>query len=301
MRYFTVDDLPDLDECVMAALHLYKKEKPPKLVMPPFKRPLVVGSGNAAVTGRILFSQSDATFATESTYQEVLERSPSIDGAVIIAASGSKSSVGIAQFLAEKKIKTVLLTNTKDSEASVYTDEVMVFPKNREPYTYNISTYLGMILAKTGEDPAMIEDHLTNVVIPLLSQNLSYYDAFFFVVPAHVDAIRKMIRVKFAELFGSKVIARAYTPKEAWHSKTVVLSEKEFFIVFGSENAAFGTKNQLSIPLPENAGYGAMMAIAYFVIGRIQAAHPPYFKENIAEYVKKTSEHFGKEIPPIVE
>lgn len=301
MRYFTIDDLPDLDECVMSALNLYKSEKVPELALPSFKRPLVVGSGNAAVTGRILFKKNDAVFATESTYEETLGRTPTIDGAILISASGSKSSVGIAQTLQEKNVETVLLTNTPQSEASTYVNHVFVFPKNREPYTYNVSTYLGMILSKTNEDPAVIEKHLIEKVMPALRDDLSYYTALTFIVPPHLDAIRKMLRVKCAELFGPKITARAYTPEEAWHSKTVVQSDTELFVPFGDEKAEFGVKNVMPIPLPENADYGAMMAVSYFVIGRIQSAHPPYFKENIAEYVKKTSEHFGKEIPPIVE
>jgi len=44
-----------------------------------------------------------------------------------------------------------------------------------------------------------------------------------------------------------------------------------------------------------------MMAVSYYIIGKIQKAHPPYFKDNIVEYVKKASEAFGHEIKAIVE
>jgi len=55
------------------------------------------------------------------------------------------------------------------------------------------------------------------------------------------------------------------------------------------------------IPLPENAGYAAMMAIGYYVIAQIQKQHPPYFKKNIALYTEKASKVFGDEIKVIVE
>ena len=43
------------------------------------------------------------------------------------------------------------------------------------------------------------------------------------------------------------------------------------------------------------------MAIAYFVIGKIQKDQPPWFKNNIAAYCQKASRIFKQEIKPIVE
>ena len=44
-----------------------------------------------------------------------------------------------------------------------------------------------------------------------------------------------------------------------------------------------------------------MMAIGYYVVGRIQGAHPAYFKEHIAAYTIAASELFGESIEVIVE
>ena len=60
-------------------------------------------------------------------------------------------------------------------------------------------------------------------------------------------------------------------------------------------------ENRLFVPLPENADYGAMMAISYYVIAQIQKQRPAYFKQNIVQYMKEVSEIFGQTLSPIVE
>jgi len=273
------------------------------LAYPKLRRPLVVGSGNAGITGRILFSKKDAVIATESTYRKAFERSAGVDGVVIVSASGGKSSVAIAQFFADRQLPIYLFTATAKSQSEKFAPKTtVVFPKIREPYTYNVSTYLGMILAASGENPTVIERHIMTAVIPAIPETLGAFDAFFFVMPPEFELVRSMILAKFDELFGSMLVGRAFTPEQVWHSKTVIPNPKELFIHFGDEVERFGPEAQrLTIPLPENVGYAGMIATAYFVIGRIQAAHPQYFKKNIAPYMKRTSKHFGYEIPPIVE
>ena len=64
--------LPYLDKVVIDALNLFKKSKLPKLNLK-YKRPLVLGSGNAAVTGRIIFADKDAIFADEGNYKQKLK------------------------------------------------------------------------------------------------------------------------------------------------------------------------------------------------------------------------------------
>ena len=72
-------------------------------------------------------------------------------------------------------------------------------------------------------------------------------------------------------------------------------------ILFGEENSTWGKpENRFFVPLPGKADYGAMMAVAYYVIGQIQKKHPPYFKENIESYVKEVSTIFKQAIDPIV-
>lgn len=103
LKKFTLENLPDLDTVVIGALELFESIDLPQTDVP-FRRPLVVGSGNALSTGRIIFSQSDAVFANESSYQEVLKRVDDIDGAVLISASGGKHAVEIAKTLKERNL-----------------------------------------------------------------------------------------------------------------------------------------------------------------------------------------------------
>ena len=50
----------------------------------------LVGSVNAAATGRILLEKADAVFANESTYEAKLASIRGIDGATLISASGKE-------------------------------------------------------------------------------------------------------------------------------------------------------------------------------------------------------------------
>lgn len=301
---FTEDTLPDLDVITLAALELFADQALPKIDFGMYKRPLVVGSGNAAVTGKLLFDDTDAIFADESSYIHKLAHITSIDGACLISASGGKHAIEIAKKLKERSISTILLTNNSNAQAAQYLDKdsVHVFPKNREPYTYNTSTYMGMLLAKTHEDPAVLHEFITHEVLTRIPSNLASHKAFFFIVPAAFDDVREMFETKFNELFGPKLMARVFTYEQTKHAKTVIPEETELFVSFGVDNELFGTPAQrLYIPLPPACSYAAMMAIGYSFIGHIQKQFPPYYKDRVVVYTKETSEAFGSAIRPIVE
>lgn len=300
---FTEKNIPDLDLVVLGALELLEKGPLPSTAVP-FRRPLVVGSGNAIPTGEIIFRESDAVFADESNYEVALARVPDIDGAVIISASGGKHSTEIAKKLSEKGIETVLFTNNHNAPAATFLQKEMVrvFPKNREPYTYNTSTYLSMIVADTGKKTADIKKFLEETVAPAMDWPLKKYDAFTLLIPAEFASLRPMLRTKFDELFGPKLIGRIFIPEEAKHAKAVIQDSKEAFISFGVENNSYGEeKNRFFVPMMEGGGYAAALATTYFVVGKIQSSHPPYFKESIARYCKEASLTFGQPIDPIVE
>jgi hypothetical protein len=288
-------DIKGLDEVVISALELFSRERPPRAFFD-FQRPLVVGSVNAAAAGRILFQDKDAVFSEVSSYRQALDSSKGVDGAILVSASGAKSAPGIAKELRKKGLKTILLTNNPQAPAGKLVHQSYLFPKQPEPYTYNVSTYLGWILAKTQEDPKKILEHIKKLKMP---KNLGEYDAFFLIVPEKFVLIREMLLTKFDELFGPYVWGRVFTLEQAKHAKTLVESEDELFISFGEKNSILG-KKRLDVPLPKNAGYGAMMAVGYYLIGQIQRQHPPYFKQNIEAYCRKASKIFGEDISPVV-
>ncbi len=69
----------------------------PKPNLRQFQRPWVVGSGNALATGRIIFDSYDAVYTDEGSYQGKLEAIQSIDGVVLLSASGGKHAPIIAK------------------------------------------------------------------------------------------------------------------------------------------------------------------------------------------------------------
>lgn len=301
---FTLQNLPELDLVTLGALELFSETILPEVNYRTFNRPLIVGSGNAAVVGRLIFDDADAVFADESSYLQKLVSAEAIDGAYLISASGGKHAIEIAKVLKERSIKTILLTNNAQAPAKEIVGEQnsFIFPKNREPYTYNTSTYMGMLLTKTFEDERSLLDFINSEVVTKIPTTLSSYSAFYFIVPNHFAEVSEMFETKFNELFGPRLMARVFTLEQTKHAKTVIPLEKELFISFGVENTFFGApENRLLIPLPSDADYVAMMAIGYVVIGNIQKQFPPYYKERIETYCKETSEMFGSLISPIVD
>jgi hypothetical protein len=294
----SLNKLIDLDDCVLNALELFVKRRLPKMNNEKFKRPLVVGSGNAAAAGRIIFEKKDAVFADESGFEKKLKYVKAIDGVILISAFGGKHAPIIAKTAKKYKKEVILLTNNENALAREYADRTLVFPKNPEPYTYNVSTYMGFILSHTGEDPEKILDFIRTKIDQLKLPDFSKFDKYFIVVPAEFEGIIRMFQIKFMELFGRR-IARDIETKECMKHATTVVPSHELFISFGAENR-YG-KNNFYVPLPENAGYGAIMAIGYYIIGKIQKAKPPWFKQNLLDYTKRASEIFGQEIKPIVE
>ena len=161
LNTFDAKNLPDLDVAVLGALELFMEESLPNLPVDIYKRPLVVGSGNAEATGKILFEETDAIFASESNFEKKLQDIPDIDGVVIVSASGGKHAPVIAEGTKKYRKDITLITNAPNSKTKSLLDGTYpytqyVFPKNREPYTYNTSSYMGMILGYTKEDPAKI-------------------------------------------------------------------------------------------------------------------------------------------------
>jgi len=302
MQSFTLKNIPCLDTCVLGALEFLSKEKIPRISIP-YKRPLVVGSGNAAITAKIIFKDYDSVFADENNLENNLKKIKSIDGVVIISASGSKHAPIIAKVSKKYKKKLTLITSSKNSpaqkELEAKKDKIYFFPKQREPYTYNTSTYLGMILGKTSENPKKIHDFIENKIDKISFPVLKKFDKYFIIVPPKFSKIRPMINTKFKELFGRQIARDVETSESIKHATTLVPSN-ELFISFGEKNSLYG-KNRLQIPLPKNAGYGSMMAIAYYIIGKIQNSHPTYFQTNLENYCKKASKIFKQKINPIVE
>lgn len=281
------ENLPSLSEVVIAAISYFIKNRPPKLGPKGFNFPMIIGSGNAYNAGQIIFGSQKALFANESNFKEITKNyhdlisQKIISDAVVISASGEKDSIWEVKLAKKLGLKTSLFTCSPQSSAAKLADHVYEYHKLPEPYTYNTSTYLGMILSATMEDPKVILKHLKSIKLP---NRFRRYDSYAFVLPNKFAALAPMLEIKRNELFGPKLSLRAFSEGEARHAKFVIRDERELVISFG-ENLYFGhKKHRWEIELPKGANYGLMMALTYFIIGKIQEGKPAWFEKNIYNF-----------------
>lgn len=279
--------IKSLDEIVLAALDFFSKNEPAKLNPGNFKFPLVVGSGNAYHTGRIIFGNQTALFASESNLKETLHnyyqliKEKTISEAIIISASGEKDAPRGIELAKKSGLKTILITCAGESSAAKMADQVFIYRKLPEPYTYNTSTYLGMILSATLEKAETIKKTIKKIKVP---RKFKQYQSYSFILPDKFAELAPMLEIKRHELFGSKVSVRAFNFGEARHAKFVVRDKKELVISFG-KNLYFGEgDSRWEINLPDDASFGTYMAVCYFLIGLIQKSKPDYYKKNIPRF-----------------
>lgn len=292
----------NLDECVLNALDFFENNPPPDFNISGFDLPFVVGSGNAYNTGTIIFSEKAAIFADESNFKKMIPafkkaiESGVIAQAIVISASGGKDSVWELELAKENGLETTLLTTKGESDAAKIADKVHVFKSLAEPYTYNTSTYMGMILATTKESPTEIKKAIDSLQFPT---NFDSYKGYSFVLPDKYLNICPMLDIKKSEMFGSNLSLRAFSQGHARHAKFVVRSKDELVISVNSKNEYFGDpESRWDLTLPDNISFAGIMAITYFIVGKIQASKHPYFKENIGNYVNDYGpKAYGKNEP----
>lgn len=294
------EKLPNLNETVLAALNFFIKERPsfPKKL---FKAmPIIVGSGNAYNASQVIFRNQAAIFANESTFKKTLKKyedlilKKHIKEVLIISASGEKDSVWEIELAKKYGLKTILFSCAPNSSATKIADEVFIFKKLREPYTYNVSTYLGMILGAENGEPKKILATLKNLPFP---KDFANYKAYSFILPDEFTEIAPMLEIKRHELFGPRLSIRAFSQGEARHAKFVIPWEKELIISFG-KNKFFGEKKQRwEIKIKPESGAALIMALGYFIIGKIQATKPPYFKKSIRNYCANGAKAYGSKKP----
>lgn len=292
-------DIPSLDEIVLQSLDLFTTDSPPSFNPSDYKLPFVVGSGNAYNTGAIIFSSQAAIYADESNLKTLLPafkdaiKTKLITQAVVLSASGGKDSVWEIELAKKYGLHTTLITTKAESPAAKIADKVYVFKSIAEPYTYNTSTYMGMILGATHENIADIKKAVESLKFP---ENFDSYESYSFVLPEKYSAICPMLDIKRHELFGPKVSLRAFPQGHARHAKFVIRDKGELVISINEKNEFFGNpENRWDIFLPENANFAMMMAVTYFIVGKMQKSKPQYFKENVEAY---TSDYGPKAYGP---
>lgn len=289
-KNFDENNLISLNDCVLAALELFQTQDIKKAEFWNCKKPLIAWSGNAIVTAKIIFWDMQAEFCDETNFDNSLEKD--IDSVIILSASWEKHAPIFAQKAQDKNIETFLLTCAQNSSAQKIVGEnnTIITPKNREPYTYNTSTYMGWIFAKTWESAKDIQEFIFNTIDPILeSIDFSQFDSYLLVTPDKFAWVNQLFRVKFIELFWRKIARDVFSYEHLKHAITVVPHEKELAISFWEWEFDF-ENTRLQIPLPENADLATIMAIWYYVIGKIQMSYPDYFGQNIWNYIQRTND-----------
>ncbi|MDI3496021.1 MAG: hypothetical protein PWQ35_42 [Patescibacteria group bacterium] len=295
-----IKKLPSLAQSTLAALTFFQQTPPPYFNLKISGLPFVVGSGNALNTGKIIFADKPIITATESNFKNKLKsyqdfiKQKIVKQAIIISASGEKDSVWELKAAQEKGLETILLTCNPQSSAALIANQVIVYQKIAEPQTYNISTYLGMILSKTKEKAQSIEKF---VKTKNYKNKLKQYQAYSFIVPDKFADITPLLDIKKHELFGPYVSIRSFSEGEARHAKFVMPTKKELVISLG-KNKYFGLKDhRLEIKMPTKYDMGLVFALCYFIIGQIQEIKPAYYQKNIARYCQEGPLAYGQKKP----
>lgn len=301
-KIFTEDNLIPLDECVLAALELFQTVEIKKGDFSHMKKPLIAWSGNAIITAQIIFSDLEAIYCDETNFDESLMKD--IDWLIIVSASWEKHAPIFAEKAKNKNIPITLITCAENSSAQqvVWSQNTIITPKNREPYTYNTSTYMGWVLANTWETPESIQSYIKDIIDPILDKiDFSIFNSYLLVTPNKFAGVNQLFRVKFIELFGRKIARDVFSYEHMKHAITVVPDDNELAISFWDGEFDFANK-KLNIPLPANCDLAMMMAIGYYVIWKIQKSYPNYFQKHIASYIKGANESwFSKWLSVIID
>ena len=280
-----------LDEAVIKALEFLKSVELPDITSLTYKGvPLVVGSGNALVVAQILFKNKPAFFATESDFESKLF--DIVRTVIVISASGEKDAPRIAKKAKNCGKNVVLLTANKNAKAIKFVDKHFLFPSIQEPYSYNVSTYLSMILSYTREDPRHILNQVKTLKFP---NELLEANSFVFILPDEFASIMRLFRVKMSELFGRRISYAVETFSSLKHGFTIVPSEREQFVWFKYKNEAnivprFWQKckeDVYMVNLPEGANEAHLITLGYSIIGKIQRHKNPDFFKHLDEYLDK--------------
>ena len=299
---FNENNILSLDEVVMWALELFENKKLDKLDISEFKKPLIAASWNALSTSKIIFSWCEVLFCNETNFEEYIKRD--IDWLIIMSASWEKHAIVFAKRAVQEWIKIKLITcNPKSQTAEIiWKENTIVTLKNREPYTYNTSTYIWWIFAFTWEKALDIKEFIQNEIDPILEKvDFSKYNSYLLVTPDKFSPINNLFNIKFLELFARKIARDIFSYEQIKHAATIIPHETELWISFWKWEFDYNWKH-INFPLPQNWDLWSIMAIWYYVIWKIQNSYPQYFKQNIWNYIKEMNKtEFWKSLTVIVE
>ena len=148
------------------------------------------------------------------------------DAAMVMTTASVRPGASGGAVLTPNGELVALVTSNAHARARVYiSDErVFVYPHIREPYTYNTSTYLSMILGNSSESAHEIREYITEHIVPSIPHHFGTYESYIFIIPPQFAILKALFETKFDELFGPTLHARVFTSEEIKHAKTVIPS-----------------------------------------------------------------------------
>jgi hypothetical protein len=298
-----MDHIMNLDVCVLRALQYLREHKDQIREFQPETDglTLVAGSGNAILTGQYIHRNAPAVYANQDDFEDVWLRfggRDRIDQLTLMTATGGRDAVTIARYFQEHGLaRRRLVTNTPDAQAAPFCTDVIVLPQMPgEPHTYNVSTYMSMLVANSGEDPEAILACVESLEVP---RDIGDYPAYYFLVPAEYEPVAEMFNIKFREIFGSHVYGRASTEAHANHGLFVNRSNEELVVGLNVDNPWRGYRRvNLHVPCIGDDTPGALLAAGYYLIGQIQRRKPSWFRENLFDYVDAVNRALGWNVRP---
>lgn len=296
MSTFSADNPPTLDIAVLAALqHIGQLQKAglssPCLNFDGAARIIGVGSGNGGNTVAILVNPADSNAADESDLADRLAIG-SYSHAIVVSASGEKDAPDVIVQLQAKGIVVELLTCDPQSTGAKLADKVTTFPLGREPISYNVLTYLSMVMANTFEQAEDILKYLDKISPLIKAEDFAGRAGFTFIIPARFKIIKDMLAIKFNELFEHHLGFYACTGAFATrHIVSLVQNHKAMYVNLDPDFDLSVLKLKCphkNIPLPPDCDWGLAYAASYWLVGLIQRANEPWFAQSVVDYCAET-------------
>jgi hypothetical protein len=274
--------IPPLSYYVRRALDFIGENRGFKLNLPESRRTLVVGSGNAYWTGRLIYRLSDRKFSHAEEVQAIHHidsEHEDLGDVTIVSATGSRQVVDVAKYAMDKGLKVNSITCNPNSELKAALGErinEILIPSISEPPTINTASYGMMLYGITGEGPKPITDFLQEINAP--SQGYATYDSFSTILPDSMLELGRMASWKMHEIFGRSRGTLGTNATQLIHGGAVRDSDRELFIGIGVGGKVFDRIRR--VPPPEEkrhivslpAGFGPLgyFMTTYHIIGMIQ-------------------------------
>jgi hypothetical protein len=282
------EKIEKLDHYAIKTLESLPNWKYPELKIEKSGKNIFMGSGDAANTGKIFAQILGGRALNVCNYQIFFENEPNRDSDIyIVNASGGKDGLKMAKWLTERNWHPKLLTNNPEPPAGKYLrpEDIFVFPADKEPPTYNVSTYASMIYWLLKEDLPQIEDKIKNLEIP----DLRKYKFIFFMVQDKYETLGRMATRKIAETLAG-VGANGCGYSNAVHGMLTQPNKDRLVFCMNCKYEGSGDVYELNID-----SYLGLLLCIHYIVGKNQTDQDSEnILRNYMENAKRQGWEFNK-------